>query len=84
MNRLRRKMGHNHLPARGFLLENTTFVRLLDYIKETRGELKHVSWATRKQAFVYTALVVGISLVTAVILGAIDLGLSTLVEQFVI
>ncbi len=47
-------------------------VKALEYIKETRAELKHVSWPTRKQTLIYTGVVIGISLVTALYLGAFD------------
>jgi len=46
--------------------------RLGTYIKDTRGELKHVSWPTRAQAIFFTALVIVISLVTAAYLGVFD------------
>lgn len=45
---------------------------LLQYFKDTRGELHHVSWPTQKQTLVYTALVIGLSIVTALYLGAFD------------
>ena len=47
-------------------------MKLIDYIKETRGELRHVSWATRRQAIIFTLLVVGISLAVALFLGLFD------------
>ena len=50
------------------------------YLKETRGEFKHVNWPTRKQAIAYTIAVIIISLFVAYFLGAFDkifqLGLS--------
>ena len=46
--------------------------KLVTYIKETRAELKHVAWPTRKQAIMYTVVVIVISLVTAAYLGAFD------------
>ncbi len=46
--------------------------KLLTYLRETRGELTHVSWPTQKQTLVYTVLVVVISLTTALYLGALD------------
>ncbi|MDO8594827.1 MAG: preprotein translocase subunit SecE [bacterium] len=46
--------------------------RLITYFKETRAELKHVTWPTRKQAIVYTVVVILISLGTAAYLGAFD------------
>ena len=45
---------------------------LLDYLRSTRGELKHVSWPTQRQTIVYTVLVIAISLITAFYLGALD------------
>lgn len=45
---------------------------LLQYFKDTRGELHHVSWPTQKQTLVYTALVIGLSIITALYLGAFD------------
>lgn len=46
--------------------------RITDYLKETRAELRHVNWPTRKQAAVFTVLVVAVSLATAAYLGAFD------------
>ena len=45
---------------------------LITYIKETRGELKHVNWSSRSQAINFTALVIAFSLIVAVILSALD------------
>ena len=47
-------------------------MRIGEYIKETRAELKHVSWPTRRQATVFTVVVIVISLITAAYLGAFD------------
>lgn len=43
-----------------------------DYIKETREEMKHVSWPTRKQIIGYTIIVIVLSAFTAAYLGAFD------------
>jgi len=59
-------------------------MKLINYIKDTRGELKHVSWPTRRQAIVFTALVIIISLFTAMLLGFFDFIFSYLLENFVI
>lgn len=50
--------------------------RLFNYIRATRGELKHVSWPTQKQTIIYTVLVISISVVTAIYLGLLDNGLT--------
>ena len=47
-------------------------MRLITYFKETRAEMKHVTWPTRKQAIMYTIVVIVISLITAAYLGAFD------------
>lgn len=44
----------------------------IEYIRAVRGELTHVSWPSRGQAIAFTALVIGISVVIALILGAFD------------
>jgi len=35
--------------------------KLAEYIKSTRAEMKHVSWPTRKQAIIFTIIVIAIS-----------------------
>jgi preprotein translocase SecE subunit len=45
---------------------------ILEYIKAVRGELTHVTWPTTQQAIAYTALVIGISLFVAFLLGGFD------------
>lgn len=45
---------------------------LIEYIKAVRGEFTHVTWPTRTQAIAYTALVIGISLFVAFLLGGFD------------
>ncbi len=42
------------------------------FLKETQTELKHVSWLTRRQTIIYTAIVIVISLGVAAYLGALD------------
>ena len=44
----------------------------INYLKDTRAELRHVSWPTQHQALIYTALVVGISIIVAAIIGVFD------------
>jgi preprotein translocase subunit SecE len=44
----------------------------LTYIKETREELKHVSWPTQKQTIMYTATVVVVSVIVSLFLGFFD------------
>ncbi|MES2437335.1 MAG: preprotein translocase subunit SecE [Patescibacteria group bacterium] len=59
---------------------------LFSYIRETRGELKHVTWPTRRQATVFTLVVILLSLGLAIILGFFDyifsMGLQYLINNF--
>ncbi len=45
---------------------------LLQYIKDTRGELRHVAWPTRTQTIAYTVIVILLSLFFAAYLGFFD------------
>lgn len=58
-------------PGRGFFVE-IFMARFIQYIKDTRGEMRHVSWPTQTQTLIYTALVIIISLITAMYLGFFD------------
>jgi preprotein translocase SecE subunit len=57
--------------------------KLSNYITETKEEMKHVSWPTRKQTIFFTVLVILISLGVAAYLGLFDylfsLGLKSLI-----
>ncbi|MDD2935372.1 MAG: preprotein translocase subunit SecE [Candidatus Pacebacteria bacterium] len=59
-------------------------MKLTDYLKDTKGELKHVSWPTKSQAVWYTIIVVVISLFVAFFLGFFDYIFSLLIEKFII
>ena len=53
---------------------------LLNYLRSTRGELKHVSWPTQRQTVTYTLLVVLISVFTGVYLGVLDFVLTKILS----
>jgi preprotein translocase SecE subunit len=59
-------------------------MKLAEYIKETKGEMKHVNWPTKSQAVNYTFLVVGLSVVTAAILALADFVFSMGVEKVIL
>ena len=42
------------------------------YLKDTRGELRHVAWPTRTQTIVYTVLVALLSVGVSLYLGLFD------------
>jgi len=57
--------------------------KLINYIKDTRGELKHVSWPTKKQSVWFTVIVIIVSLLTAAFLGFFDFILSLGLDEFI-
>ena len=59
-------------------------MKLVDYIKETRGEMKHVNWPTRNQTMNYTLIVIGLSVVTAFVLALADYVFSLGIKDFIL
>lgn len=58
--------------GRGCIRNTLSMNRFLTYLKDTKAELDHVSWPTSKQALIYTALVVAVSLLVSLYLGLFD------------
>lgn len=53
------------------------------FFKEVVVEGKKVDWPTKQQTFRYTALVLGISAIAAIFLGALDFGFVKLLTKFI-
>jgi len=53
---------------------------LTNYLRSVKSELEKVSWPSRRDTIRYSALVIGISVVTAVIFASLDAGFSKLFE----
>jgi preprotein translocase subunit SecE len=53
------------------------------YLRDTMHELKQVSWPTQKQAFLYTVLVIVISVVVSLFLGAFDFAFTRGIEAII-
>lgn len=60
------------------------FERLTTFFKESRLELKKVTWPTRQETVRYTITVIIMSVVTAIFLGGIDFILQYLLNAFVL
>jgi len=58
--------------------------RLINYIKDTRGEMEHVTWPTKKQAGVLTIVVIVISLLVSLFLGFFDYIFSLILQKFIL
>jgi preprotein translocase subunit SecE len=50
-------------------------MNISNYFKETKAEMKEVTWPTLAQTITFTVSVIVLSLVVAGILGAVDFGL---------
>lgn len=71
-------------PAGRFFVGGNTMKRLINYLKDVRGELEHVSWPTRKQVLIYTSVVIGVSILTSLFLGLFDFIFSSGLERFIL
>ena len=58
--------------------------RFINYLKDTKAEMAHVTWPTRSQAIGFTVVVIGVSIVTAAYLGFFDYVFSLVLQKFVI
>ncbi|MBI2098999.1 preprotein translocase subunit SecE [Candidatus Uhrbacteria bacterium] len=59
------------------------FNKLVNYFKESKTELKKVTWPTRREAANHTLLVIGISLGVAIFFGVLDYLLALGVEKLI-
>ncbi len=57
--------------------------RLIGYIKETRLEMRKVTWPTRQQTIHFTVMVIIVSVGTALILGGFDFLFRALLARFI-
>lgn len=53
-------------------------MKFIEYVKETRAEMVHVNWPTKAQTIRFTALIITVSLGTALLLGVADFVFSKL------
>jgi preprotein translocase subunit SecE len=55
--------------------------RLFNYFSEIVNELKKVVWLNRRELIYLTGLVLIVTIITGIILGALDYGFSQLVDK---
>jgi preprotein translocase subunit SecE len=60
------------------------FTKIINFLKESRGELKKVKWPTIRETLQYTLIVIIISLVVAIYLGGLDYIFSFILRKFII
>lgn len=58
--------------------------KLSNYIKETRIELKKVTWPTRQETIQYTLAIVISSAAIAVFLGGMDFAFQQILNKFIL
>ena len=46
--------------------------RLSQYLRDTVAEMKHVTWPTQHQTIIYTALIIFVCTITAIMLSGFD------------
>lgn len=56
--------------------------KIVEFLKEAKSELLKVVWPTRERMIRDTAIVLGISLATAVFLGTLDFVFESLAKKF--
>jgi len=57
--------------------------KITEYFKETKTELKHVIWPSRRQTFYYTLIVVLLSIIVAYYLGIWDFIFSQVLQKII-
>jgi len=57
---------------------------ITQYFRDSRAELKKVTWPTREQTRNHTLLVIGISVGVAIFLGVIDYVFNWALEKFIL
>lgn len=57
--------------------------RLINYFKDTRSEMNHVSWPTKEQTITFTTIVLFFGIFTGILLGVFDFIFSYLLKIFI-
>ena len=57
--------------------------RVVRYVRETRGEIRKVTWPTRQESQRLTAIVLGVTALMALFLGILDFMFSNAVQGLV-
>ncbi len=57
--------------------------KIVRYVRETRGEIRKVTWPTRQESQRLTAIVLGVTALMALFLGVLDFMFSNTVQRLV-
>ena len=58
-------------------------MNILNYLKEVQAELKEVKFPSTSTTILYTGIVIALSIVVAIGLGALDLGLLEMLAKII-
>ena len=58
-------------------------MKIIEYFKETKTELKHVIWPSKNQTFFYTLIVIILSVIIAYYLGIFDFVFSQILQKVI-
>lgn len=56
---------------------------MLNYFKDVKAEMRHVSWPTRTQTIIYTIVIIAVSLGVSLYLGLLDYLFAALIRRIV-
>lgn len=59
-------------------------LKIIEYFRETKIELKHVIWPSRRQTLFYTLIVIALSALTGYYLGVFDFIFSRALERIIL
>lgn len=75
---------HSEIRFHSWICVEIIFMsKLTDYFKETKAEMAHVTWPTRRQATVFTVFVIVFSVGVAFYLGVFDYLFSLAAQHFI-
>ena len=57
--------------------------KVLDYVRESRAELKKVAWPTKQQLWYSTLIVIVVTAIASAYLGLVDLMLTGVFSKFI-
>jgi len=60
------------------------FRTFFSYIRDSIGELSHVTWPTRREVMQHTIIIISSVAIATVIIAAIDFGLNFLIKELLL
>ena len=77
-------MKYQTAPKGCFFKEEKTMTKFIQYLRDVKGEMNHVTWPSTRTTIQFTVIVIIISLATAYYLGFFDFVFTKLLDTFVV